>query len=97
MANKGVFNFPAGTGLQFDTSSFSGLNSTYTFVALFEFTDPVTKYHRIAEFKNLTDDHGLYVNPGSALEFFTGGTGPSNAFPGSAFAQVALTATAAAR
>ena len=61
---------------------------SFTFVALFEFDQPIA-YRRILQTKNFTDDHGLYWNT-SRLEFYPGGNGPSGVHKADRFEQVAF-------
>ena len=90
-ALRKVLRFPQGNGVKLSPTTGVVSNGTYTVVALFEFDD-VTGYRRILDFKNGTNDNGLYVNNGN-LEFYrtTPASGTGTPMAANTYVQVVLT------
>ena len=82
-----AFQFPAGAGLQLDTSGLNASDS-YTLSILFEFNQ-TSGFRKILDFKNKAEDAGLYTNNG-AMEFFPVGSS-GNLFDVDTFVQLVIT------
>jgi hypothetical protein len=89
-ASRRVLSFPQGNGLKLSpTTGVIPNGGTYTIVVLFEL-DSVSGYRRIIDFKNGTNDRGLYVHEGK-LEFFPHASGTSTPITANTYVQVVLT------
>jgi hypothetical protein len=83
-----VLSFPQGNGLSLATNGVIS-SDTYSLVLLFRF-DNVSSYRKIADFKNGTQDQGLYTLS-DTLVFYADAFGIHDVIPANTYVQVVLT------
>ena len=92
--SRTVLTFPENNGLALPSTTGVISNDTYSIVVLFSFTDATSGYRRVLDFKNGSQDTGLYFLHGN-MNFYDVASATTTSITSNTFVQVVLTRDAA--